>query len=761
MILTKEIEFGGRTLKATIGKTARQADGAVWMQYGDTVLHVAAVSSRKRREGLDFLPLTVDYREKAYSAGMIPGGYFKREGRPHEGEILNSRMIDRPLRPLFPEGYTYETQVLAYVLSADRENDSSVLGPLGASLALNISDIPLNQPIASVQIGLIDGKFVLNPFLSDYGKSILDLTVVGSDEAIMMVEGHALQLSNQQLIDALSFGHEHIQQLISFQKEIIEEVGKPTREFEVNQRDEKFCAKIEKAAAEEIKAIARVIDKSERKNRTEALYDRLAAENEVVEPDQENAVKDVIHDMMKVEVRANILNDNYRIDGRDNVTIRDVECEVGLLPRAHGSALFTRGQTQALATATLGTKENEQRIDSITEDGFRKYMLHYNFPPFSTGEVKTYFSTSRREVGHGKLGERALEAALPDWDDFPYTIRVVSEILESNGSSSMATVCAGSLALMDAGVPMSKAVAGIAMGLIMEGDKYSILTDILGDEDHLGDMDFKVAGTRDGITAFQMDIKIGGISGDLMAKALEQARDARHTLLDIMDKTLAEPRKDVSQYAPKFIVVTIPVDRIGALIGPGGKMIREITSETGATIDIEDDGTVRIGASSTESAENARKRVEALTAVPEAGKIYNGTIKRITNFGAFVEIIPGIEGLMHISQIESYRIDRVEDLFKVGDEVKVKLLSITPDGKLDLSRKAVLYEGQDSRERPPPGDRDRNHSRPDRGGGYNRDSRRPPRDGDRNFSDRDKRDGRYKDDRPSGGGRPDNRDRKR
>jgi len=697
--LFKEIEVGGRKLKVVVGKTTRQADGAVWVQYGDAVMHMAVVSEKERKEGLDFLPLTVDYRERDYAGGKIPGGFFKREGRPQEKEILSARIIDRPIRPLFPEGYAYETQVMALVLSADQENDADILGVTAASIALNISDIPFKDVIASVRIGLVDGKFIVNPTYTDLDKTRLDLVMAGSQNEIAMVEGHAEELSNKELIDALAFGHEEIRKIVAFEREIIAEFSKPTREFTPVVMDKDLEKRVIELAKTEVVEIARIVEKSERKNRITDLVAKVMKEVSEDDPEKEKDVKAVVKDLMKYEVRQNILNDNVRLDGRCSTDIRSIECELGLLPRVHGSSLFTRGQTQALGTVTLGTRLDEKRIDSIDLSGFQKYMLHYNFPPYSTGEVKNRFGVTRREVGHGKLAERALEPVLPDWDDFPYTLRIVSEILESNGSSSMATVCAGSLALMDAGVPVRKPVAGIAMGLIMEGDRHRILTDILGDEDHLGDMDFKVAGTRDGITAFQMDIKIEGISAELMAEALTQAEDARLQILDIMDKTIDHPSATLSSYAPKFIVLKIPVDRIGALIGPGGKMIREIVSETGATIDVEDDGTVRIGAADQASGDAAKKRVQELTAVPEVDKVYEGTIKRIMDFGAFVEIIPGIEGLMHISQIEHRRIDRVSDLFEVGDTVKVKLLKVEPDGKLDLSRKALLPDDRSEEEK--------------------------------------------------------------
>lgn len=718
MSKTYEMEFGGRNLKVIIGKIARQADGAAWVQYGDTVLHVAAVSSPDYRADMNFLPLTVDYREKFYAAGRIPGGFFKREARPHENEIISARLIDRTIRPLFPKKYYYETQVMAVVLSFDADNDPSMLGPLGASLALNVSNIPLSEIVAAVRVALIDGEYIVNPSVEQMERSRLDLVVAGHEKALTMVEGHAEEVSDKELIDGLEFGHNCIKQLVEFQRTIIENHTVPTREFKIEEKDEELIANIERDALETVNKIAREVDKSTRKSLRRELVEKLSTE---LDPDEDKdkivAIKETVGDLLKKVVRERVLTENIRLDGRSDTDIRDIECELGLLPRVHGSAIFTRGQTQALVTVTLGTKLDEQRIDSLGEEGYRKYMLHYNFPPYCTGEVKRVMGVSRREVGHGKLGENAIQAVLPDWDGFPYTIRIVSEIMESNGSSSMASICGGSLALMDAGVPIKKAVAGIAMGLIKgEGDdNFKILTDILGDEDALGDMDFKVAGTRDGITAFQMDIKIAGISADLMAKALVQARDARHHILDIMDKAREVPRESLSDFAPKFIVMKIPVDRIGTLIGPGGKMIREIISETGATIDVEDDGTVRIGASDQESGDAAHQWIKDITQVPEEGKEYEGTVKKLMNFGAFVEILPGTEGLLHVSQIDHHRVENVEDYLQVGDKVKVKLLKIDNAGKLDLSRKALLPggSGDDDRDR----DRGRGRDSGGRGGG--------------------------------------------
>lgn len=722
METTYQMDLGGRTLKVILGKTAKQADGAAWVQYGDTVLHIAVVSGRERREGMDFLPLSVDYREKLFAAGRIPGGFFKREGRPHEPEILNARIIDRPIRPLFPEGYYYETQVMAMVLSADKENEAAVLGPLAASIALNISDIPMNEIIASVRIGLGEDGFIINPTYTDLETSRLNMMLVGSKDAITMVEGSAREISNDELIEAFSFGHNYIKEICAWQSDFVDKHRQPTREYEVIQRDETLEAIIKKEANDTVLKIANTEDKGQRKTLQAELTKNLTEQYGEEDSVRLSQIKGTIHDMLGEVVRQNILNENRRIDGRKDTDVRNIEVEVGILPRVHGSALFTRGQTQALASATLGTKLDEQRVDFLDEVGYRKFMLHYNFPPYCTGEARPSFGVSRREIGHGKLGERAIEAVLPPWDDFPYTIRVVSDVMESNGSSSMASVCAGSLALMDAGVPLKKAVAGIAMGLIIQDDKYRILTDILGDEDHIGDMDFKVAGTRDGITSFQMDIKVKGISPDLMAKALNQARDARHHILDCMDAVISSPRGEVSPYAPRFIMLKIPVDRIGALIGPGGKNIREIIASTGTTVDVEDDGTVRIGAIDTPSAEEARKRVNALTEVPVVGRTYEGTIKRIVDFGAFVEIIPGTEGLMHISEIDHKRVNKVSDYFQVGDTVKVKLQRLDPDGKMDLSRKALLENTSgDREEKTERGDRGKSSDRGfNRGKGGNR-----------------------------------------
>lgn len=717
MSYTYELEFGGRNLRVVLDKLARQADGAVWVQYGETVLHLTACSNHEAREGLDFLPLSVDYRERLSAAGKIPGGFFKREGKPNESEVLNARIIDRPIRPLFPDDYAYETQIMAMVLSADRENDAAVLGPIAASLALNISDIPFAEAIASVRVGLLEGKYIVNPTLAELENSRLSMIIVGSYDAITMVEGHAKEVSNEELIDAIFFGHEYIKRLVEFQREIIKLHAKPKREFTVPELDQELIAQVTSLAMPTIIEISNEVDKSRRKDLQSELTVKLTEQFATEDPEREKVVKQTIYDLLKNQVRHNILKENRRIDGRTETDIRNIEVEVGVLPRSHGSALFTRGQTQALATVTLGTKLDEQRIETLDEVGFRKFMLHYNFPPFATGEVKNSFGVSRREVGHGKLGERALEAVMPVWEEFPYTVRIVSDIMESNGSSSMATVCAGSLALMDAGVPISKSIAGIAMGLIIEGDEFRILTDILGDEDHLGDMDFKVAGSRDGITSFQMDIKVEGISADLMATALNRARDARHHILDIMDAAISKPREDISKHAPKFLTIKIPVDRIGALIGPGGKNIREIITVTGTTIDVDDDGTVRIGAADNAAAQAAQERIEALTEVPTVGKIYEGTIKRIMDFGAFVEIIPGVEGLMHISEIDRKRVEKVSDYFKIGDKVQVKLQRLDPDGKMDLSRKALLppIEGQEEPEKRfnrPPNDR----RPPNRGG---------------------------------------------
>lgn len=690
MVYYEELELDGKKYSIETGRLAKQADGAVLIRIGDTMVLATAVGAAEPSENIDFFPLSVDYREKAYSAGKIPGGFFKREGRPSENEILSSRLTDRAIRPLFADGYKNEVQVMISVLSADKENDPDVLGITGASTALIISDIPFTEPIAGVRVGRIGGQFILNPTYQELQRSDLDLVIAATEESIVMVEGEANEISEEDMLAALQFGHEKVRALLTLQTNLAHKVGKVKREFV----QPEFPKDLEQAIFERVHPnladLFSIADKKTRNAAIKQLTDQTIESYAEEYPDFVSEIAERIHEMEKEFVREQIVTQRKRIDGRGLDDIRPISCEVGVLPRAHGSALFTRGQTQALAATTLGTKIDEQKMDELEGEYWKSYMLHYNFPPFCVGEIRPLRGTSRREVGHGNLAERSIKTAIPSEDIFPYTIRIVSEILESNGSSSMATVCAGTLSVMDAGVPLKTPIAGIAMGLIKEKDEYLILTDILGDEDHLGDMDFKVAGSQEGITGFQMDIKIKGIPAEVLGQALEKARQARLKILDVMNQTLPEPRKEMSPYAPRITTIKIKVENIGLLIGPGGKTIREITEKSGATINIDDDGTVLIASTEAEQTQKAIEMIENLTQEPEVGKVYKGKVKKITNFGAFVEILPGKEGLLHISQIAHQRINKVEDVLKVGDEVEVKLLDIDPQGKLDLSRKALL-----------------------------------------------------------------------
>jgi polyribonucleotide nucleotidyltransferase len=692
-----ETTLGGKTLTIETGKLAKQAGGSVTVRLGDTIVLITAVVSKEPRENASFLPLTVDYVVKTFAAGKIPGGFFKREGRPTEIETLTSRFIDRPIRPLFPEGYYYETQVVATVLSADNDNEPDILAMTGASAALCLSEAPFMGPIAGVRVGRVDGKFVLNPTEEELDKSDLDVIVAGSKDAVVMMEGGAQEVSEEDMIAVIGFAHREMQPVIALQSEIASKFGKKKLVITPPQADSDLVNKVKGMLEGKLKQVVTIPTKQERYAAIDVLKKGILT---AVVPEGDEAgigklVEALIEDERYHLVRKMILEEGKRIDGRKHNEVRPITCEVGLLPRTHGSSLFTRGETQALAVTTLGTKEDQQLIDDIGGEYYKRFMLHYNFPPFSVGEVKFLRGPSRREVGHGALAERALKRMLPDEDTFPYTIRLVTEILESNGSSSMASVCGSSLSLMDAGVPIKAAVAGIAMGLIKEGNKTVILSDILGDEDHLGDMDFKVAGTRKGITAMQMDIKIAGLTEELLASALHQARDGRFHILDKMEQALAEPRPALSPFAPKLTVLKIPVDRIGDLIGPGGKNIRKIIEETGATVDIEDDGTVVIGATDQASGDRAIKLVRAYTAEAEVGKYYRGKVVRITDFGAFVEIFPKTDGLVHISQLEKTRVNQVSDVVKVGDIIIVKCIEIDKDsGKIRLSRKEALdYKG--------------------------------------------------------------------
>jgi polyribonucleotide nucleotidyltransferase len=682
------------------GKLAKQANGAVVLKYGDTQLLVTACMD-SRPNDRDFLPLTVDYREYTYSAGKIPGGFFKREGRPSEREILISRLIDRPLRPLFPEGWRNETQIVALVLSADSENDPDVIAVTGASAAAFISDLPFDKPIAAVRVGLLEGQLVANPTVAEQKKSLLNIVVAGSEDAIVMIEAGALEVSEDTIADALSFGHDQIRRIIAAIRQLHDlvrpkKVVVPPLEF-----NEEVSRDIEKRFGERLHDALNT--EKHPKKESYRLVDELKHEVLATIPEEDEELQKeaqrAFERLREKFFRDDVLNRHRRPDGRAFDQIRQISCEVGLLPRVHGSALFTRGETQALATLTLGTKEDMQRLDLLFEDeAFKRFMLHYNFPPFSVGEVKFLRGPGRREIGHGALAERALVNLLPPEADFPYAMRLVSDILESNGSSSMATVCGGSLALMDAGVPMRSACAGIAMGLVIEGDKTAVLTDIAGAEDHYGDMDFKVAGTRAGITALQMDIKVGGVSVGVMRKALEQARKARLEILDIMDRTLTEHRGTMSQYAPRLFQLTIPTDKIRDLIGPGGKKIRSIIEATGVKIDVMDDGKVHVFASDGESAESALRMIRDVTATAEVGKTYLGKVVRLADFGAFVEIFPGTDGLLHISEISEQRIRDVRDELKLGDQVLVKVLAIEGN-KIRLSRKAILREQREKQKR--------------------------------------------------------------
>ncbi|HEY9166914.1 MAG TPA: polyribonucleotide nucleotidyltransferase [Candidatus Kryptonia bacterium] len=706
-LITKEIEIGGRKLSLETGRFAKQASGAVMVLYGDTLVLSTVVGAEEEIEGRDFLPLSVEYREKTASAGKIPGGFLKREGRPNEKEILSARLIDRPIRPLFPKEWRYETQVVSTVFSFDGENDGDVLGAIGASAALMISDIPFAGPIAEVRVGRLEGQYLINPLISQLANSDMDLIVAGTEDSIVMVEGEAKEISEADMIGALEFAHKHIKEIVALQKDLASMVGAVKRKVAEVQTNEQLVADVKALAYDKIHELNRlVVKKSERSERTKAIKEETLLALAEKYPEQESTIGEILHEIERVDMRSMILKEERRLDGRGYREVRPITCEVGVLPRTHGSSLFTRGETQSLTSVTLGTKLDEQTIDGLLPESTKRFMLHYNFPGFSVGEIAPMRGPGRREIGHGNLAERALKNLIPGEKEFPYTVRIVSDILESNGSSSMATVCAGSLALMDAGVPLAKSVAGIAMGLIKEEEDIAVITDILGNEDHLGDMDFKVAGTREGITAFQMDIKIRGISFEIMTRALEQAKEGRQHILGIMEKSIAEPRKELSSYAPRMTSIKIPVDMIGAVIGPGGKVIKNIVQQTGAEVNIEDDGSVVIAAVSAESSDKAREMIERLVQMPEVGKVYKATVKRLMDFGVFVEFLPGKEGLLHISQIDHKRVNKVEDVFKLGDEVEVKLMEIDDMGRYNLSHKVLI-------ENPNPGaPEEEHHSRP-------------------------------------------------
>jgi len=690
MIHHIEVDLDGKKLSLETGKIALQANGAIMTRLGDTMILSAVCASDKPIEGRDFFPLTVDYREKTYAAGKIPGGFFKREGRPSEKEILSCRITDRSIRPLFPDDFKNEVQCQNIVMSADLENDADILGLTGTAAALAISDIPFTKTIAGVRVGRVNGQFIIFPTFAELEESDVSLTMAGSAESIAMVEGGGKEISEKDMIDALAFGHEKIKLIVEKIEELKKEAGKEKFEYKPVLVDEALVTKVTEMAKSRLDEYNRIADKDERRKSKRSLH--LEIEEALAEefPDSQNSIAGVFYDIDGAIMRKMIVEENKRIDGRDPDEIRPITCEIGVLPRTHGSALFTRGQTQALVTLTLGTKIDEQRIDDLEGESTKSYMLHYNFPSFSTGEVRPIRGVNRREVGHGALAERALQPIIPVEDRFPYTIRIVSDIMESNGSSSMASVCGGSLAMMDGGVPTKTAVAGIAMGLIKEDEKVIILTDILGDEDHFGDMDFKVTGTTEGVSAFQMDIKISGIDLGIMAKALEKARIARLFILDEMNATIAKNRSELSAYAPRIITIKIKAEKIGEVIGPGGKTIRSIVETTGAKIDIDDDGTVLISSVDGEAGETAKQMVEAIVEEPEIDKVYKGTVRRITNFGAFIEILPGTDGLLHISEIDNSHVQRVEDFMRLGDVVDVQVIAIDPEGKIRLSRKVLL-----------------------------------------------------------------------
>ncbi len=702
---------GGRELSIEVGRMAKQAGGSALIRYGDTVVMATACCSPTVREDIDFFPLTVDYREYTYAAGKIPGGFFKREGKSTEREVLTSRLIDRPLRPMFEEGFRQETQIIAMVLSVDGENTPDILGLTAASTALMISDIPFHIPLASVRVGLIGDRYVINPLNSEIKESRLNLIVAGSADAICMVEAGAQEVTEAEVLTALQKGHEAIRELVGLQQQLVTLAGKTKRTVVAGPADEALKAEVEGRYASQIRDALHIPGKLN----SYARLDELKAELKNSIPKEEEVRRRLamqyFETVLERVFREEILADRKRPDGRNFDEIRNITIETSVLPRTHGSALFTRGETQALVTVTLGTADDEQRLDSV-EGGetSKRFMLHYNFPPFSVGEVSPLRGPGRREVGHGALAERSLLAIMPKEESFPYTVRIVSDIFESNGSSSMASVCGGCLALMDAGVKITSPVAGVAMGLVKEGDKYAILTDIAGAEDHYGDMDFKVAGTRQGITALQMDIKVQGLTTSLMQEAMEQARQGRLFILDRMAEAIAAPREELSMFAPRIFTIRIPTEKIGGVIGTGGKTIRSIIERTGVKIDIQDDGQVNIAATDGESAQKAIRIIEELTATAELNKTYLGKVVRITEFGAFVEVLPGTEGLLHISEIAERRVEEVRDELKEGDQILVKVIAIDPMGKVKLSRKAVIMEQRGEEYTPPP-------PRPDRGSG--------------------------------------------
>ncbi len=695
MLVTKEVEVGGKTFSFETGRFAKQADGAVMVRYADTMVLATVVSAKETKEGQDYFPLQVEYREKTSAAGKIPGGFFKREGRPTEKEILSSRLIDRPIRPMFPEGYFNETQVIVTVYSSDSQHDSDVLGACAASAALMVSDAPFDGPIAEVRVGRIDGKFVINPTDDELEHSDLDAIVAGTLTSIVMVEGESHEISESEMVDALKIAHESIKILCQAQVDLAKEIAKAKRPVVKTQHPEALVQDVKKLGEARIKQLSRtVLTKEARSEATGMVYEETNTALAEKYPEQENAINEILHGLEYHAMRSTILEEGKRLDGRGLTDIRKITSEVGVLPRTHGSALFTRGETQSLTTATLGTKLDEQKLEGLMAETTKRFMLHYNFPPFSVGEVGRFTGPGRREIGHGNLAERSLKNLMPAEADFPYTIRIVSDILESNGSSSMATVCAGTLALFDAGVPLKRPIAGIAMGLVKEGDKVAILSDILGNEDHLGDMDFKVTGTEKGITGCQMDLKVEGLTYDVLKEALLQAKEGRLHILGEMKKSLQAPRPDLKPHAPRAHTIFIEKELIGAVIGPGGKVIQDIQNTTGATVVIEEKdkrGIVSIFATNQAAMDGALKRINQIVAVPEVGTVYDGTVKSIMPFGAFVEFMPGKDGLLHISEIKWERLETMDGVMEVGEQVKVKLVEVDKKtGKFRLSRKVLL-----------------------------------------------------------------------
>jgi polyribonucleotide nucleotidyltransferase len=690
----REIKIGSRTISLETGKLAKQAHGSVLVRSGDTVVLVTACRAATAREGIDFLPLTVDYREYTYASGRIPGGFFKREGKPSEKEVLTSRLIDRPCRPLFPSGWRYETQIIALLMSADTENDADVLAITGASAALSLSEIPFEKTIAGVRVGILNGEYVINPTYEERKQSTLDLIVAGSADGILMVEAGAKEVTEPQVVGALDAAHSAIKQIVRGIDELKAEAGKKKLVVGKKEIGHDFYRDVEEKIYLPLGEAMRIRDKLENYSSVEQVLEELIASMPDAEAERKSEAKSIFKDLKEKVLRDEVLERGVRLDGRKFDEIRPIWSETGVLPRVHGSVVFTRGETQALVTCTLGTADDEQKIEHVSGEFYKRFMLHYNFPPFSVGEVQFLRGPGRREVGHGALAERALHSVVPGDDKFAYTVRLVSDILESNGSSSMASVCGGAMAMMDAGVPIKAPVAGIAMGLIMDEKtgKYAVLSDIAGAEDHYGDMDFKVAGTAQGITALQMDIKVTGITSEIMAKALEQARAGRLHILGEMAKTLSEPRKAMSMFAPRIITIKIPTDKIRDVIGPGGKMIRSIIERTGVKIDVEDDGRVNVASADGASAQKAIGIIQELTATPELNKTYMGKVQRITDFGAFVEIMPGTDGLLHVSEIANHRVKDVRDELKEGQQVLVKVINIDPTGKIRLSRKALLQE---------------------------------------------------------------------